>query len=331
MKKKILFMSLVIVLLIAACMPSQEQIDQIINSAQQTALAQITVVAAPTQDVNQIVQATFQALTAQAVTATPVPGDSTGGISGKLSYPSEGIPPLLVVAFNVDTGDYFWVLTQLNRATYQIDDLPVGVYHVAAYLLPDGQMVGGYDQFYLCGMHQGCNDSALVDVSVQAGAITPNIDPGNWYSGPENFPPMPAIASGQNPATDNIPTFVPAGGVSGSITGKLSYPSSFIPSMAIVAYVAGGSPLDYYYMITDEGSSTYQLDNLPPGNYYVVAYLGDGGFAGGYSQAIPCGLSAECADHSLISVPVTGGQVTQGVDPGDWYAPSDAFPPYPLP
>lgn len=330
MKKRLLFMLLVIVLSVAACMPSQEQINQIVNAAQQTALAQVTVVAAPTQDIDQIVQATFQALTAQAVIATPTAEETaggTGGISGKLSYPSEAIPPLLVVAFNVDNDYYFWVLTQLNQTTYQIDGLPVGTYHVVAYVLPDGQLIGGYDQFYLCGLHQGCNDSALVDVNVQAGVITPNIDPGNWYSGPENFPPMPAIASGQNAiAATSVPTSAPVS--VGSIAGKLSYPSSFIPSMKVVAFAVGSST--YYYMTTAEGSGTYQLDNLPPGNYYVVSYVIGGGLSGGYTQAVPCGLSAECGDHSLIAVTVTGGQVTFGVDPGDWYAPADAFPAYPF-
>ncbi len=193
MKKKILFMVLVLALLAAACMPSQEQINQMVNSAQQTALAQV-----PTQNVDQIVQATFQALTAQAVASTPIPASSPAALSG-------------------------------------------------------------------------------------------------------------------------------------SIAGKLSYPSSFIPSLAVVAYVAGGSPTDYYYVLTAENQGTYQLDDLPPGNYYVVAYVIGGGFAGGYSQMVPCGLSAECTDHSLIPVPVTAGQVTTSIDPGDWYAPEDAFPAYPLP
>ena len=326
MKKKILFILLVIVFMVTACMPSQEQVNQIVNSVEQTALAQITVVAAPTQDINQIVQATFQALTAQAATPTPNPAGAAGSISGNLSYPSEGIPPLYVIAFNRDSDAYYWVMTVKNQTTYQIDNLPVGVYHVVAYVQPGGELVGAYDQAYLCGMQQGCDDNSLVDVNVQANVVTPNINPGNWYGGTQYYPVMPII----NADTDNIPTFTPIGGLSGSIAGQLSYPSEFIPSMAIIAYVAGGSPFDYYYMITNEGANTYQLDNLPPGNYYVVAYVGDA-LAGGYSQAVPCGLSVDCGDHSLISVPVTGGQVTNGINPGDWYAPQDAFPAYPLP
>ncbi len=214
MKKKFIFVILAILFVLAACVPSQQQVVEILSAVEQTAAAQVTFVA-PTSDVDAIVQATFQALTAQAaqVTSTPLP---------LAVEPTQG-------------------------------------------------------------------------------------------------------------ATDNIPTFTPVGGSSGSIAGQLSYPSEFIPSQAIIAYVAGGSPQDYYYMITAEGTASYQLDNLPPGNYFVVAYVIGGGLSAGYSQAVPCGLSVDCGDHSLISVTVIAGQVTQGVNPQDWYAPEGSFPVYPLP
>ena len=114
----------------------------------------------------------------------------------------------------------------------------------------------------------------------------------------------------------------------GSIAGQLSYPSSFIPAQTVIAYDDNGY---YYYVTTADGQSTYQIDNLPPGNYRVVAYTVDGSLSAGYSQAVPCGLSVECTDNSLIYVTVTSGQVTQGVNPQDWYAPEGSFPAYPLP
>jgi hypothetical protein len=328
MKRKLVYVLLALVLLLAACMPSQEQIDQILSSVEQTALAQVTVVA-PTANVDEIVQATFQALTLTA--AAPTAAGATGSISGNLSYPSEGIPPLYVVAFNTSNTFYYWVQTQQNQTTYQIDNLPPGSYHVFAYTVPGGELVGAYDQFYLCGLQQGCSDFSLVNVQVMAGAVTPNVNPGNWYGDPSQYPPLPMANA--NSGTDAIPTFTPVGGLSGSIAGQLSYPSEFIPSMAVVAYVAGCSPLDYYYIVTNENTGNYQIDNLPPGNYNVVAYPmnSPGTFAGGYSQAVPCGLSVDCNDHSLIVVQVIGGQVTAGVNPGDWYAPEGSFPAYPLP
>lgn len=325
--KKFFYVLLSVTLLIAACLPSQEQIDQMVNSAQQTALAQITVVPVATQDVNLIVQATFQALTLTAQASQQnAPAGTTGSISGNLSYPSSGIPPQLVVAFNVDTGIYYWVLTELNQSTYQIDNLPVGTYNVIAYLLPDGSLVGTYDQFYLCGLSVECTDYTLVDVSVQAGVVTPNINPGNWYGDANNYPEIPSIANAQQEPVFINP--VPPAQANGSIAGNLSYPSSFLPAQTVVAFDVNSSA--YYYVQTVDGQGTYQIDNLPPGNYYVVAYLG-GDPSAGYSQSVLCGLSVECTDHSLVTVTVTSGQVTNNINPQDWYAPPGSFPAYPLP
>lgn len=174
---------------------------------------------------------------------------------------------------------------------------------------------------------QATDVDAIVQATFQALTAQANLP----IAAASTSTPLPIAAAPTQGGTDNISTFTPVGGLSGSISGKLSYPSNFIPSLAVVAYVAGGSPLDYYYVIMNEGSSTYQLDNLPPGNYYVVAYVIGGGLNGGYSQAVPCGLSVECGDHSLIAVTVNAGQVTYNVDPGDWYAPDGSFPAYPLP
>lgn len=323
--KKFFYVLLSVSLLIAACLPSQEQIDQMVNSAQQTAIAQITVVPAATQDVNLIVQATFQALTLTA--QAPAPAGTAGSISGNLSYPSEFIPPQLVVAFNVDTGIYYWVLTELNQSTYQIDNLPVGTYNVIAYLLPDGSLVGVYDQNYLCGLSVECTDYTLVDVSVQAGVVTPNINPGNWYGDANNYPEIPSIANAQQQPVFINP--ISPAQANGSIAGQLSYPSSFIPAQTVVAFSTDGP--GYYYVTTADNQSTYQIDNLPVGNYYVVTYLLDGSLSAGYSQAVLCGLSVECTDYSLVSVPVSAGQVTNNINPQDWYAPPGSFPDSPLP
>lgn len=278
--------------------------------------------APPAQDVDEIVQATFQALTAQAPAATPAV--QMGSISGELSYPSEGIPPLLVVAFNTTTGHYYWVQTVQNQSTYKIDNLPVGKYTVFAYVLPDGKLVGAYDQFYVCGLHQGCTDLSLIEVDVQAGVVTPNINPGDWYGDPTQWPPMP-----NDPSIPNLGVGGETVGT-GGIAGQLSYPSSFIPSMMVVAFDVNSQT--YRYVLTNENSSTYQIDGLAPGTYFVVAYpSGNTSYPGGYSQAVPCGLLATCTDHSLIPVEVKSGEIAQGINPGDFYAPEGTFPSAPAP
>ncbi len=115
----------------------------------------------------------------------------------------------------------------------------------------------------------------------------------------------------------------------GSIRGNLSYPSQFIPPLRVVAIQLATQ--EAYFVDTVENQTSYQIDNLPPGQYHVIAYTKDGLLAGGYTQMVPCGLSAECTDHSLIPVAVQPGQVTADIDPADWYAPVDAFPPNPVP
>ena len=127
--------------------------------------------------------------------------------------------------------------------------------------------------------------------------------------------------------TASIPTFTPV--ASGSIAGNLSYPSEFIPAQTIVAFDVNSNA--YYYVQTAENQNTYQIDNIPAGTYFVVAYTQDGALSAGYSYAVPCGLSVDCTDNNLIPINVIAGQVTNDANPQDWYAPPGSFPAYPLP
>lgn len=272
--------------------------------------------ATPTQDVNEIVQATFQAMTAQAPGATPET-TSTGSLSGHLGYPSEAIPPLRVVAFDANSDNFYYIETTYNQDSYQITGLPVGTYHVVAYTLGGGSfpagLAGGYTQAVPCGLSVNCIDHALIPVDVAGDQDTPNVDPTDWYFEENAFPPMPGPA--------------PTVG-KGSITGSLSYPSEFIPPLRVFAFQVGSQT--YFFVDTLQNQSTYQIDDLPAGYYQVVAYTRGGKLAGGYSQAVPCGLSVDCTNHDLIEVPVNSGQTVTGVDPGDWYAPDGTFPPAPV-
>ena len=92
------------------------------------------------------------------------------------------------------------------------------------------------------------------------------------------------------------------------------------------------------YVDTAKNQGTYSI-SLPSGIYAVISYPYDAAsyttpvpgtltFAGGYTQAVPCGLTVACTDHSLIPVTV-GADTTTTVDPGDWYAPEGTFPPMP--
>ena len=135
--------------------------------------------------------------------------------------------------------------------------------------------------------------------------------------------PSPAQdAATRTPAITITPTSAP-----GSVSGALSYPSEFIPPLRVAAFSVDG--YNYRYVDTMQNQATYQITGLAPGKYHVVAYVMDGSYAGGYTFAVPCGLSVDCADHSLIDVTVNAGEDTPGIDPADWYAPDGTFPPMP--
>ena len=115
------------------------------------------------------------------------------------------------------------------------------------------------------------------------------------------------------------------GNTPGVISGSLSYPSEQIPRLAVVFFnVDDGT---WWWRGTAVNQTSYQM-TVPVGRYQVVAYA-EGGLAGGYTAAVPCGLTAACTDHSLLTVEVGSNERVTGINVADWYAPAGAFPPKP--
>ncbi len=140
--------------------------------------------------------------------------------------------------------------------------------------------------------------------------------------------PIPTRSPTPPPATPT-PTPLPT---TGSVSGRLTYPGDSLPPLRVVAFSADS---EMWYSVEVSGQGTYLLGGLPPGSYHVVAYVMPNapgfpaGLAGGYTQAVICGLSDACKDHSLIVVSVKAGDAIENISPGDWYAPQTAFPPDP--
>ncbi|MFC1922909.1 TolB family protein [Chloroflexota bacterium] len=108
----------------------------------------------------------------------------------------------------------------------------------------------------------------------------------------------------------------------GSITGSLCFPGEQIPEMII--YFQEINRGDLIYQSLPQNQSIYSSDGITPGSYIAFAYPVDTQGSGGiYSQAVNCGLSAECTDHSLLVFEVKSGQETGGVDICDWDSPAD--------
>ena len=233
-------------------------------------------------------------------TATPAPVGN-GTVSGALGYPSEGIPPLTLYFQNTDTADVLTLSTSQDESSYS-KTLPPGTYHVYAWLT-DGGLGGGYTAAVPCGLTVDCTDHSLLPVEVTAGATVTGVDILDWY-GPPGTIPLPPGTTG--------------GAATGSIEGVLHYPSEGIPALEV--YARNVTTSETFQISTGENQQTFVIEDLPPGVYYVFAWVADGnGLGGAYTQAVPCGLSVDCTDHSLIQVPVAAGQVATGVDIGDWY------------
>ena len=104
----------------------------------------------------------------------------------------------------------------------------------------------------------------------------------------------------------------------GNVEGKLCYPSEFIPAMDI--YVQNTLTQNFDHIATQENQSTYALEGLQPGNYIAYAYRQDSAeLGGGYTYAVPCGLTVSCTNHELIKFEVTADETTSEVDICDWY------------
>jgi hypothetical protein len=123
-------------------------------------------------------------------------GDTrTGVIEGSLSYPSDFIPPDMVVcAENLATHQKSCTKKHLKgkQYTYRVGyklTLPPGDYRVYAYL-PDPAKYGAgfpqdyrayYSEFVKCGMRVNCQDHTPLTVKVRSGESLKGIDPMDWY------------------------------------------------------------------------------------------------------------------------------------------------------
>jgi hypothetical protein len=297
----------------------------------------------PTLDVHQVVAATFQAMTQQAGGAHPLATPTlppptatatTGSISGQLNYPASSTPSLYVAAYEQGTQNYQFIISNPGQNTFKIDGLKPGTYVVIAYTVGGGGFpvgfAGGYTKAVPCGLSVNCTDHTLITVTVQAGQTTTAVNPFDWYAPQGTFQAFPQQVQAQATISTTPMSNFPA---MGTISGSLTYPASGIPALRIAATET--TTKEVSYMDTAPGQASYTFD-LPVGKYNVVAYtIGGGGypsgFPGGYSKAVPCGLSVSCTDHSLLVVTVSASVTTPNVDPGDWYAPPGTFPPKPGP
>jgi hypothetical protein len=278
--------------------------------------------------VSTIVAATMLASNPQQPTATTqtIAAATTGMVEGSVCYPSSGIPPMNLYLHKVGSVDPQLFSIAQNQQSFTAE-LEAGTYTAYAWL-PDFTYGGSYSNAVACGLSVDCTDHSLVQFQVTAGSTTTGVAVCDWYGNPGDVPLPPGVTD-PNLNLGGSGDIDSGGGneQTGSISGFLSYPSNFIPSMTVVAWSLSDNGV-FYYTVTAEGSSTYVIPNLPIGGYEVVAYTN--GLSGGYTHAVLCGLTVDCTDHTLLYVEVFAGIDSYDVNPQDWYAPDGSFPSNPL-
>jgi hypothetical protein len=129
---------------------------------------------------------------------------------------------------------------------------------------------------------------------------------------------LPTSVPSASPSPSQVPTPAPSPILTGTIQGKLSYPSEMLPKQSICA-VNQATTLE---ICSEEyEGNTYKI-TVPAGTYQVYArVIGQpNGSKAYYSEFVTCGLKYGCPSHKPIDVVVKAGETVQNIDPGDWYA-----------
>jgi hypothetical protein len=178
LKKSVLLALLI--LSVAACSgPDKHQMEvnpTLIDISRQTLVAELQQTAIVEHQILPTLQPTINSL------------PTVGSITGTLSYPSEFLPGLLIIAYRSGTTEYYSISTLDSQGTYQMDNLPSGTYHVVAYYQ---SLSAGFSQAVPCGLRVDCTDHNLIDVVVMAGNVTMGVNPTDWYAPAGAFPAKP--------------------------------------------------------------------------------------------------------------------------------------------
>jgi len=113
----------------------------------------------------------------------------------------------------------------------------------------------------------------------------------------------------------------------GTVRGTVCYPSEYIPAMNV--YLKNKKTSKIYSLDIEENQKPFKFKKIPAGNYIAFAHTiqevsTDLNYktsiaSGGYTHAVPCGLTVECKDHSLLIFKVEKGKATKNIQICDWF------------
>ncbi len=105
--------------------------------------------------------------------------------------------------------------------------------------------------------------------------------------------------------------------INGYIQGGLDFPTEPFPEyMKVFAY---NLDTEKEYWVDSGGKKTYRLE-VPPGRYHVYAFLDVmPTYRAYFNEFVVSGMEPGCGMGQPVVVEVYPGQVTDGVNPVDWY------------
>lgn len=120
----------------------------------------------------------------------PAP-ESLAVISGKMCFPSEGIPAMDVYLVNTQNDSFDMVKNPVNTATYKFEDVVPGKYIAFAYPQGVDTLAGAYTPAVPCGLSVECTDHKPTVIEVSAGQTVTNADICDWYTSEGDIPARP--------------------------------------------------------------------------------------------------------------------------------------------
>lgn len=148
----------------------QRQQDQLAQEKLQSEIAQLN---------QQLVD--VQATPEAPMEYTQIP---PGTIEGKLSFPSEVLPAQRICAVDITTNEELCTETY-EGSSYSLS-VPAGTYNVYATVIenPDTPSTSKayYSEFVTCGLLASCPSHEPIEVVVNSGEVTSDVDTGDWYN-----------------------------------------------------------------------------------------------------------------------------------------------------
>lgn len=113
---------------------------------------------------------------------------------------------------------------------------------------------------------------------------------------------------------------------SGRITGKLTYPSDYIPPDMVLCLettnrtiCSTSKNINGYVFKINPRTATYTI-TLPVGNYYIFGLTNEmRGVKAYYNEFVRCGMDVKCKSKKKILLEVKLGKTIRGITIGDWY------------